>query len=34
MAGKIAKGDAVRVDALRGSILPDPFGQREPEYYL
>lgn len=34
MAGKIAEGDAVRVDALRGSILPDPFGKREPEYYL
>jgi len=34
MAGKLAEGDAVRVDALRGSILPDPFGKREPEYYL
>ncbi len=34
MAGKIAEGDAVRVDALRGSVLPDPFGKREPEYYL
>jgi putative spermidine/putrescine transport system ATP-binding protein len=34
MAGKIAEGDAVRLDAVRGSILPDPFGMREPEYYL
>jgi hypothetical protein len=34
MAGKIAVGDAVRVDALRGSVLPDPYGKREPEYYL
>jgi len=34
MAEKIAEGDAVRADALRGSVLPDPFGKREPEYYL
>jgi ABC-type Fe3+/spermidine/putrescine transport system ATPase subunit len=34
MAGKIAGGDAVRVDAVRGSILPDPYGKREPEYHL
>lgn len=34
MAGKIAEGDAVRVEALRGSVLPDPFGKKEPEYYL
>jgi ABC-type Fe3+/spermidine/putrescine transport system ATPase subunit len=34
MAGRIAEGDAVRVEALRGSVLPDPFGKKEPEYYL
>jgi hypothetical protein len=34
MAGKLSEGDAVRVEALRGSVLPDPFGKREPEYYL
>jgi ABC-type Fe3+/spermidine/putrescine transport system ATPase subunit len=34
MARKLAEGDAVRVEALRGSVLPDPFGKREPEYYL
>lgn len=34
MAGKITEGDAVRVEAVRGSVLPDPFGKREPEYYL
>jgi iron(III) transport system ATP-binding protein len=34
MAGNLAAGDAVRVEALRGSVLPDPFGKREPEYYL
>jgi putative spermidine/putrescine transport system ATP-binding protein len=34
LAGKIAEGDAVRVEALRGSVLPDPFGKKEPEYYL
>ena len=34
MAGSIAEGDPVRVDALRGSVLPDPFGKRDPEYYL
>ncbi|MBP2684793.1 MAG: hypothetical protein H6Q79_2832, partial [Deltaproteobacteria bacterium] len=30
----ITAGDAVRVGAARGSILPDPFGAKEPEYYL
>ena len=34
MAGTIAEGDGVRVEAIRGSILPDPIGKREPEYYL
>jgi hypothetical protein len=34
LAGKISEGDAVRVEALRGSVLPDPFGKKEPEYYL
>ena len=34
MAGEIAMEDNVRVNALRGSVLPDPFGKREPEYFL
>jgi hypothetical protein len=34
MADRLAEGDAVRVEALRGSVLPDPLGKREPEYYL
>ncbi|MGE5188917.1 MAG: ABC transporter ATP-binding protein [Gemmatimonadota bacterium] len=34
MAGRIFRGDAVRVEALRGSVLPDPAGGREPEYFL
>ncbi len=34
MAGGISGGDAVRVEALRGIALPDPFGKREPEYFL
>ncbi|HZW37602.1 MAG TPA: ABC transporter ATP-binding protein, partial [Candidatus Deferrimicrobiaceae bacterium] len=34
LAGKIAEGDAVRVEALRGSVLPDPIGKKEPEYFL
>lgn len=34
MAGRLAAGDAVRVGALRGTVLPDPLGKREPEYYL
>lgn len=34
LADSIAAGDAVRVGAARGSILPDPFGAKEPEYYL
>ncbi len=34
MAGRICRGDRVRVSALRGSVLPDPAGRREPEYFL
>ncbi len=34
MAAAMTAGDTVRVAALRGSILPDPFGAKEPEYYL
>jgi len=34
MAGEIAMEDNVRVNALRGSVLPDPFGKRDPEYFL
>ncbi len=34
MAGRVSRGDVVRVDAVRGSVLPDPLGRREPEYYL
>ncbi len=34
MAGRVSRGDVVRVEAVRGSVLPDPLGRREPEYYL
>ncbi len=34
MAAAIDAGDAVSVRAVRGSVLPDPLGKREPEYYL
>ncbi len=34
MAGRISRGDHVRVSALRGSVLPDPAGRRDPEYFL
>ena len=34
MAGRVAAGDTVRVAALRGSVLPDPLGAKEPEYFL
>ena len=34
MAGAIAEGDGVRAEAIRGSVLPDPLGKAEPEYYL
>ncbi len=34
MAERIARGDRVRVAALRGTVLPDPVGRREPEYFL
>jgi putative spermidine/putrescine transport system ATP-binding protein len=33
-AEKIREGCAVRVEAMRGSVLPDPLGRQEPEYYL
>lgn len=34
MADALREGDAVLVAAARGSILPDPYGRKEPEYYL
>jgi len=34
MADRLSTGDTVRVTALRGSVLPDPFGSNEPEYFL
>ncbi len=34
LAGRIRRGDTVRVGAIRGSVLPDPLGRREPEYFL
>jgi len=34
MAGRISRGDHVSVGALRGSVLPDPAGRRDPEYFL
>ncbi len=34
LADPLRVGDTVRLGALRGSILPDPMGAREPEYYL
>jgi len=34
MAERIAAGEMVRVAALRGSVLPDPLGPNEPEYFL
>ncbi len=34
MAGSLSRGDHVRVSALRGSVLPDPAGRLEPEYFL
>ena len=34
LADAIAERDRVRVEAIRGSILPDPLGKKEPEYYL
>jgi ABC-type Fe3+/spermidine/putrescine transport system ATPase subunit len=34
MAERISAGEMVRVAALRGSVLPDPLGANEPEYFL
>jgi ABC-type Fe3+/spermidine/putrescine transport system ATPase subunit len=34
MADRLSVGDTVRVTALRGSVLPDPLGAKEPEYFL
>ena len=34
MADHLSAGDTVRVAALRGSVLPDPLGDNEPEYFL
>jgi hypothetical protein len=34
MADRLSAGDTVRVAALRGSVLPDPLGAKEPEYFL
>ena len=34
MADRLSAGDTVRVTALRGTVLPDPFGAKEPEYFL
>jgi hypothetical protein len=34
MADRLSAGDTVRVAALRGTVLPDPFGANEPEYFL
>jgi len=34
MAERVAAGDTVRVTALRGTVLPDPLGAKEPEYFL
>ncbi|MBP2674000.1 MAG: cysA 2 [Deltaproteobacteria bacterium] len=34
LSDRLSAGDTVRVGALRGSVLPDPLGRKEPEYYL
>ena len=34
MADRLSAGDTVRVAALRGSVLPDSLGAKEPEYFL
>jgi ABC-type Fe3+/spermidine/putrescine transport system ATPase subunit len=34
MVDRLTAGDTVRVTALRGSVLPDPLGAKEPEYFL
>jgi len=34
MVDRMSAGDTVRVTALRGTVLPDPLGAKEPEYFL
>ena len=34
MAGRISRGDHIRVEAMRGRVLPDPAGRHDPEYFL
>ncbi|MFA6147834.1 MAG: ABC transporter ATP-binding protein [bacterium] len=34
MADRLSTGETVRVSALRGTVLPDPLGAIEPEYFL
>jgi ABC-type Fe3+/spermidine/putrescine transport system ATPase subunit len=34
MADRLSAGETVRVTALRGTVLPDPLGAKEPEYFL
>jgi hypothetical protein len=34
MVDRLSAGDTVRVTALRGTVLPDPLGAKEPEYFL
>jgi len=34
MSDRLSAGDTVRVAALRGTVLPDPLGAKEPEYFL
>ena len=34
MAERLSRGDDVTVGVLRGTVLPDPMGKTEPEYYL
>jgi len=34
LSDRVSAGDTVRVAALRGTVLPDPLGAKEPEYFL
>ena len=34
MSEALGAGNAVSVRAVRGNVLPDPLGKREPEYSL